>query len=175
MIIGLFEMCNPHLISTEILSEQIRARLGLPVFSTSRDQLGTLTYWNVFYVQILSLVAIVTVKIRFQTFSIIWGLLLVELYKLNLSPRCQRTHRDNRRGRMLRLKQRLRQQKTEAPCHKVLPRQQSSQSSPDKRPAPDSQDSPAKKRTKISWPWACYLLSFDCHMIVIRSIINTQI
>ena len=44
MIIGLFEMCNPHLISTEILSEQIRARLGLPVFSTSRDQLGTLTY-----------------------------------------------------------------------------------------------------------------------------------
>ena len=41
---GLFEMCNPHLLSTETLAQQIRTRLWLPVFSVDRSQLGWLQH-----------------------------------------------------------------------------------------------------------------------------------
>ena len=42
MSVGLFEMCNPHLLPLETLSEQIKTRLCLPVFNSSRTNLGML-------------------------------------------------------------------------------------------------------------------------------------
>ena len=83
----------------------------------------------------------------------------------NLSPKCQRTYRDNRKGIILRRKQRmLRKTNTDPPRHKVieaekmpaaeLPAAESSaaKSSAEKRPAVESKEGPERKRTKISWP-----------------------
>ena len=38
--LGLFEMCNPHLLATETLSDAIKTRLCVPVFNSSRSSLG---------------------------------------------------------------------------------------------------------------------------------------
>ena len=51
--IGLFEMINPELLSTETLTEQIKLKLILPVFSVSRSQLGTNEFQILFYLTFL--------------------------------------------------------------------------------------------------------------------------
>ena len=80
-----------------------------------------------------------------QTFKIMTSSLSVEWYSVNLSPKCQRIHRENRRGKTLR-----RRQRPEALQIKAMPDKELSTTS--KRPAPVSSEAPQKKRTKISWP-----------------------
>ena len=78
----------------------------------------------------------------------------------NLSPKCQRTYRDNRRGIILRRKQRmLRKTNTDPPSHKVIGAEKvpaaetpAAKSPAEKRSAVESKDGPERKRTKISWP-----------------------
>ena len=57
-VVSLFEMCNPDLLSTQILSEMIKTRLCLPVFSMSRESLGRnylIVFFYIFFkIQILS-------------------------------------------------------------------------------------------------------------------------
>ena len=137
---GLFEMCNPHLLSTETLSQQIKTRLWLPVFSVDRSQLGS---DNGLFRQDKS------------TFY-----LSVDLYVKNLSPKCQRTYRNNRQGIVLLRKQRmLRKTNTAPPKHKVIePYQGPAVESPAVKrsavesPAVELKEGPERKRAKISWP-----------------------
>merc|ERR1719461_1340439 len=103
MLFGLFEMCNPHLLPTEVLSEEVRSRLAMPVLGATRSR-------------------------------------LVEWYSVNLSPKCQRIHRENRRGKTLRRRQRPEALQKEV----LLPDKELSTSS--KRPAPASSEAPQKKR-----------------------------
>lgn len=63
---GLFELCNPHFLPSDLLSQAIRDKLGPGADNNS------------------------------QVRSV-----LLELFKNNLSPKPQRTHRDNNRGATL--------------------------------------------------------------------------
>ena len=153
MLFGLFEMCNPHLLPTEVLSEEVRSRLAMPVLGATRSRLGTCNYhWKSLSSQLILFFS----ESPLQTFKIMTSSLSVEWYSVNLSPKCQRIHRENRRGKTLR-----RRQRPEALQIKAMPDKELSTSS--KRPAPVSSEAPQKKRTKISWPWYCYLLFIvDC-------------
>ena len=139
---GLFEMCNPHLLSTETLSQQIKTRLWLPVFSVDRSQLG------IYYIASM-----------FRQYKSPFYL-SVDCYVKNLSPKCQRTYRNNRQGILLLRKQRmLRKTNTATPSHKVIePDQGPAAESPAVKrsavesPAVERKEGPERKRAKISWP-----------------------
>ena len=131
MSVGLFEMCNPHLLASETLADQIKTKLCLPVFNSSRTNLGKLRRAK-FYVHLL--ISCIT----------------VELFVMHLSPKSQRIHRDNRRGNILKTRQKAN------PSLKASDESKSvttSSSSSNKRASSNETTSGTpSKRPKISWP-----------------------
>jgi len=110
--LGLFEMLNPELLANETLSDQIKSKLHLPVFSISRSN-------------------------------------LVELYSLHLSPKSQRIYRENRRGTLLKKRQKS---SSKSAIPDIM--KNSTQSTNLKRSSTTEVKSGVSdsKRSKITWP-----------------------
>ena len=119
--VGIFELCNPHLLPEDVLSAHLTNKFSLQTTNLPRAQ-------------------------------------CLELFVVHISPKDQRLHRDNRRGKVLKRLQRSSATKdvTEKSKHCLLNNDKNQFKSPVKvqenKRSSDTESGTEPKRTKISWP-----------------------
>ena len=121
-MIGIFELCNPHLLSEEMLTEQLTSKFYLYSPGITKAQ-------------------------------------ALELFCLNISPKEQRVHRDNRRGVLMKRLQRSSWKKDlkENPKSGTISNYKlNASTSPMKeqenKRVTSEPGGPEAKRSKITWP-----------------------
>ena len=119
---GIFELCNPHLLSGDMLASHLQCRFSMTSANLTKSQ-------------------------------------TLELFCLNISPKEQRVHRDNRRGVLLKRLQRSSLKQDFQEKVKIL-------NSNDFKPHMKEQENkrvssgltgPEQKRSKICWPWRNFI------------------